>query len=92
MQKETMIFISGKLTAISTLIQSVRGRYISHPDFDKNLSEAIYAINRAEAALEKSGAVANSQPTEQAQNSGTAGTKVGYLGNINSPGCDPDVP
>jgi hypothetical protein len=53
---KTMIFISGKLTAITTLIDSIRGRYISHPahpDFDKNLGTALYAINRADADLKK---------------------------------------
>jgi hypothetical protein len=51
MPDDTVSFIKGKLFSISLLIQSIRGKYHAHPDFDKNLGEAFYAINRAAFAL-----------------------------------------
>jgi len=51
-----------------------------------------FVITQEKEAPEELGEAQKQQPTAQAQNYGTAGVQVGYLGNINGPGCDPDVP
>lgn len=50
--KLTKAFVSGKIAAIRSLIEGLRLKYPFHYSFDKNLDEAIYAINRAENAME----------------------------------------
>lgn len=51
MTKQTKDFVIGKITLLRQGISSIVGIYKIDPAFDKNLNEAIYAINRATVVL-----------------------------------------
>jgi hypothetical protein len=52
MDHKLVFFVKGKLSVIRCAIEDIIGVYDSVPSFDKNLKDAVYALNRAESALD----------------------------------------
>jgi len=53
MERETAIFVSGKISALRCAIGDMIGRYDLKETLDKELKDAIYALNRADTVLDE---------------------------------------